>query len=47
MQAGGILGIQQPQVSSLMRGQSGYFSDERLLDFLTAVGREGCCGRRI
>jgi predicted XRE-type DNA-binding protein len=38
--AGGILGIKQPHVSSLMRGQSGNFSVERLMDFLTALGRD-------
>jgi len=32
-QAGEILGIKQPHVSSLMRGQSGLFSVERLMDF--------------
>ena len=37
--AGEILGIKQPHVSSLMRGQSGAFSVERLMDFLTALGR--------
>jgi predicted XRE-type DNA-binding protein len=39
-QAGEILGIQQPHVSSLMRGQSGTFSVERLMDFLTALGHD-------
>ena len=39
-QAGEILGIKQPHVSSLMRGQSGAFSVERLMDFLTAVGHD-------
>jgi len=38
--AGEILGIQQPHVSSLMRGQSGNFSVERLMDFLTALGQD-------
>ncbi len=38
--AGGILGIKQPHVSSLMRGQSGNFSVERLMDFLTALGQD-------
>jgi hypothetical protein len=33
-------GIKQPHVSSLMRGQSGNFSVERLMDFLTALGRD-------
>lgn len=39
-QAGDILGIKQPHVSSLMRGQSGAFSVERLMDFLTALGHD-------
>jgi predicted XRE-type DNA-binding protein len=37
-QAGEILGIKQPHVSSLMRGQSGTFSVERLMEFLTVLG---------
>jgi len=40
VQAGEILGIKQPHVSSLMRGQSGAFSVERLMDFLTALGHD-------
>ena len=39
-EAGEILGIKQPHVSSLMRGQSGAFSLERLMDFLTALGQD-------
>jgi predicted XRE-type DNA-binding protein len=39
-EAGAILGIKQPHVSSLMRGQSGAFSVERLMDFLTALGQD-------
>jgi len=39
-EAGKILGIRQPHVSSLMRGQSGAFSVERLMDFLTALGQD-------
>ena len=39
-QAGVILGIKQPHVSGLMRGQSGSFSVERLMDFLTALGQD-------
>jgi predicted XRE-type DNA-binding protein len=39
-QAGEILGIRQPHVSALMRGQSGAFSVERLMDFLTALGQD-------
>ena len=38
--AGAILGIRQPHVSGLMRGQSGNFSIERLMDFLTALGQD-------
>ena len=38
--AGEILGIKQPHVSSLMRGQSGNFSVERLMEFLAALGRD-------
>jgi predicted XRE-type DNA-binding protein len=38
--AGEILGIKQPHVSALMRGQSGTFSVERLMDFLTALGQD-------
>src|SRR5690349_5397383 len=39
-QAGEVLGIKQPHVSNLMRGQSGAFSVERLMDFLTALGHD-------
>jgi predicted XRE-type DNA-binding protein len=39
-QAGEILGIKQPHVSSLMRGQSGTFSVERLMEFLTVLGHD-------
>jgi len=38
--AGEILGIKQPHVSGLMRGRSGNFSVERLMDFLTALGQD-------
>ena len=38
--AGEILGIRQPHVSGLMRGQSGNFSVERLMDFPTALGQD-------
>ncbi len=38
--AGEILGIKQPHVSCLMRGQSGNFSIERLMEFLTALGQD-------
>lgn len=39
-EAGEILGIQQPHVSGLMRGHSGNFSVERLMNFLTALGQD-------
>jgi predicted XRE-type DNA-binding protein len=39
-EAGKILGIRQPHVSALMRGQSGSYSVERLMDFLTALGQD-------
>ena len=39
-QAGEILGIKQPHVSSLMRGHSGTFSVERFMNFLTALGQD-------
>ena len=39
-EAGKILGIKQPHVSALMRGHSGAFSVERLMDFLTALGQD-------
>lgn len=38
--AGEIFGIKQPHVSGLMRGQSGNFSVEGLMDFLTALGQD-------
>lgn len=40
VQAGEILGTKQPQVSKLMRGQSGEFSADRLMEFLTALGHD-------
>ena len=40
VQAGEILGIQQPRVSALMRNRAGTFSVERLMDFLTALGQD-------
>jgi len=40
VQAAEILGVRQPQVSGLMRGQSGAFSVERLMDFLAALGHD-------
>jgi len=39
-EAGEILGIKQPHVSSLRRGQSGIFSVERLMTFLTTLGQD-------
>ena len=39
-QAGEVLGIKQPHVSILMRGQSGSFSVERLMSFLAALGQD-------
>ena len=39
-QAGEVLGIKQPHVSSLMRGQSGAYSVERLMNFLIALGQD-------
>lgn len=40
IEAGQILGIQQPHVSTLMSGRSGNFSVERLMEFLTALGQD-------
>ena len=40
VKAGEVLGITQPRVSSLMRGQSGNFSVERLMALLTALGHD-------
>jgi predicted XRE-type DNA-binding protein len=40
VEAGKILGIKQPHVSTLMRNRSGTFSVERLMDFLTALGQD-------
>jgi predicted XRE-type DNA-binding protein len=39
-QAGEVLGVKQPHVSSLMRGHSGAFSVERLMNFLVALGQD-------
>jgi len=39
-QAGQVLGIGQPHVSSLMRGRSGNFSVARLMEFLTDLGQD-------
>jgi predicted XRE-type DNA-binding protein len=38
--AGKVLGIKQPHVSALMRGQSGAFSVERLMTLLTALDQD-------
>ena len=35
-----ILGVQQPQVSLLMRNRAGNFSVGRLMEFLTALRRD-------
>lgn len=40
VEAGKLLGIQQPHVSALMRNRSGSFSIERLMDFLTSLGQD-------
>ena len=39
-EAGKLLGIKQPHVSTLMRGQSGAYSVERLMEFLAALGQD-------
>lgn len=39
VEAGKVLGIRQPNVSRLMRGSSGAYSVERLMEFLTALGQ--------
>lgn len=39
-EAGAILGIAQPNVSTLMRGRLSGFSVERLMEFLTVLGRD-------
>ena len=39
-EAGKILGIEQPQVSALMRNRSGNFSVGRLIEFLTALDQD-------
>jgi len=39
-QAGALLGIAQPNVSDLMRGKLARFSVEKMLAFLTALGRD-------
>ncbi|MBK9240545.1 MAG: XRE family transcriptional regulator [Acidobacteria bacterium] len=39
-EAGKVLGIRQPNVSRLMRGSTGAYSVERLIEFLTALGQD-------
>ena len=39
VEAARILGVQQPHVSALIRNRAGSFSVGRLIDFLTALGR--------
>ena len=39
-QAAKLLGIDQPKVSALLRGKLDMFSTERLIRFLTALGRD-------
>lgn len=39
-QAGEVLGIEQPHVSNLVRGRLSGFSVERLMGFLTTLGRD-------
>lgn len=34
------MGIDQPKVSHILRGRLGGFSTQRLIDFLTALGRD-------
>jgi len=40
VEIGEILGVQQPQVSLLLRNRSGNYSVGRLMEFLTAVRRD-------
>lgn len=35
-----LMGIDQPKVSHVLRGRLGGFSTQRLLEFLTALGRD-------
>jgi predicted XRE-type DNA-binding protein len=39
-QAGDILGIRQPHVSSLMRARGSHFSVAKLMEFLTDLGQD-------
>ena len=38
--AADLLGVDQPKISALMRGRLGGFSFERLMRFLTVLGRD-------
>ena len=40
VEAAVLLGIDQPKISALMRGRLGGFSFERLMRFLTILGRD-------
>lgn len=40
VQAAGLLGIDQPKVSALLRGQFKGYSQERLIGFLTKLGMD-------
>lgn len=40
VEAAGILGIRQPDVSNMLRGEFRQFSVERLLRFLVALGQD-------
>jgi len=46
MEAGELLGIDQPKISALVRGRLGGFSLERLVRFLTVLGRDVETGMR-
>lgn len=38
--AAALMGIDQPKVSHILRGRLGGFSTQRLMEFLTALGRD-------
>jgi predicted XRE-type DNA-binding protein len=40
LEAAGLLGIDQPKISALVRGRLGGFSLERLMRFLNLLGRD-------
>jgi predicted XRE-type DNA-binding protein len=40
VQAAAVLGIKQPHVSNLMRGYTGRFSVERMMELLTCLGHD-------